>query len=188
MWRAESKIDQIGLFGKILAKNETYYLLSNPIKGEFKKGHIDQQTFSRNLRLLCVPELLDVLDDLERRILCLQPLLLRLKLLPFLAKRPRQNILERCRVKQVHNFLLRQRLLHEETEEDGITELPEVVEELGPSVRILHDVLKCGLVVAENAGGAVIVPAKNSELCQVTGERPSNRPLLEQDTSQNLIK
>ena len=43
MWRAESKIDQIGLFGKILAKNETYYLLSNPIKGEFKKGHIDQQ-------------------------------------------------------------------------------------------------------------------------------------------------
>ena len=66
------------------------------------------------------------------------------------AKRPRQDVLEGGCVEEVHDLLLRQRLLHHEAEEDNVAELPEVVEELSARVGVLHDVLQGGLVVAEN--------------------------------------
>ena len=53
-------------------------------------------------------------------------------------------------MEKVHDLLLRQRLLHHEAEEDDVAELPEVVEELGARVGVLHDVLQGGLVVTEN--------------------------------------
>ena len=53
-------------------------------------------------------------------------------------------------MEEVHDLLLRQRLLHHEAEEDDVAELPEVVEELSARVGVLHDVLQGGLVVAEN--------------------------------------
>ena len=51
-----------------------------------------------DLRLLGSAQLLDVRHDLERRVLRLQPLLLRLRLLPLLAEGPRQDVLEGSRV------------------------------------------------------------------------------------------
>ena len=66
------------------------------------------------------------------------------------AKWPRKNVLEGGGVEEVHDLLLRQRLLHHEAEEDDVAELPEVVEELRAGVRVLNDVLQRGLVVAEN--------------------------------------
>ena len=53
-------------------------------------------------------------------------------------------------MEEIHDFLLRQRLLHHEAKEDDVAELPEVVEELRAGVRVLNDVLQRGLVVAEN--------------------------------------
>jgi hypothetical protein len=60
-------------------------------------------------------------------------------------------------VQQVHDLLLRERLLHQQTEENCVAEFTEVVEELCARVRILHDVLKGRLVIAKNAGRTVIV-------------------------------
>ena len=54
-------------------------------------------------------------------------------------------------MKEVHDLLLRQRLLHHEAEEDDVAELPEIVEELRARVRVLHDVLQRGLVVPEDS-------------------------------------
>ena len=59
--------------------------------------------------------------------------------------RPRQDVLEGRGVQQVHDLLLRERLLHHEAEEDRVAELAEVVEELGAGVGELHDVLERGL-------------------------------------------
>ena len=66
------------------------------------------------------------------------------------AKWPRKNVLEGGGVEEVHDLLLRQRLLHHEAEEDDVAELAEVVEELGARVGVLHDVLQRRLVVPQH--------------------------------------
>ena len=66
------------------------------------------------------------------------------------AKRPGQYVLEGGCVEEVHDFFLRERLLHHEAEEDDVAELTEVVEQLCSGVGVLHDVLQGGLVVAED--------------------------------------
>ena len=53
-------------------------------------------------------------------------------------------------MEEVHDFFLRERLLHHEAEEDDVAELTEVVEQLCSGVGVLHDVLQGGLVVAED--------------------------------------
>jgi hypothetical protein len=55
---------------------------------------LNKRTFSCDLSLLGVAQLLNVLDDLERGVLGLESLLLRLQLLTLLAERPRQDILQ----------------------------------------------------------------------------------------------
>jgi hypothetical protein len=62
--------------------------------------------------------------------------------------------LEGRSVQQVAHLLLAQGLLDQETEEHGVAELPKVVEELGPGVRVLHDVQQLVLVVLQDAGRA----------------------------------
>ncbi len=63
-------------------------------------------------------------------------------------------------MQQVHDLLLGQGLLHQEAEENGVPEFAEVVEELRAGVRVLHNVLQGGLVIAEDPGRAVVIPRK----------------------------
>ena len=77
-----------------------------------------------------------------------------------LAERSGQNILERRRMKQIHDLLLAQALLQHQTEEHRVAELTEVVEQVGPGVRVLDNVLEGGLVIAQHARGAVVVPGR----------------------------
>ena len=63
-------------------------------------------------------------------------------------------------MQQVHDFLLRQCLLHHQTEEDGVSKFAEVMEEIRAGVRILDNVLERGLVVSQDSGRTVVVAGK----------------------------
>lgn len=51
-------------------------------------------------------------------------------------------------MQQVTDLLLAQGLLHQQTEQDGVAQLPEVVEQLSLGIWVLYDVVELRVVVA----------------------------------------
>lgn len=62
-----------------------------------------------------------------------------------------QYVLEGRSVQQVTDLLLAQGLLHQQTEQDGVAQLPEVVEQLSLGIRVLYDVVKLCVVVTQHS-------------------------------------
>ena len=63
-------------------------------------------------------------------LLGLESFLFGLWLLSLLTERSGQNVLERSGVQQITDLILRQRLLDQKTEQNGVTKLSEVMEQL----------------------------------------------------------
>ena len=63
-------------------------------------------------------------------LLGLESFLFGLWLLSLLTERSWQNVLERSGVQQITDLILRQRLLDQKTEQNGVTKLSEVMEQL----------------------------------------------------------
>lgn len=54
-------------------------------------------------------------------------------------------------MQQVTDLLLAQGLLHQKTEQDGVAQLPEVVEELSLGIRVLYNVVELCVVVTQHS-------------------------------------
>jgi len=83
----------------------------------------------------------------ERGILGFQTFHADLQTLPFFDVDSRQDVLEGCSMEQITDFLLRQSLLYEQAEEDGIAHLPQALEHVCLELCVLDNVLQ--LVVEE---------------------------------------
>lgn len=59
-----------------------------------------------------------------------------------------QYVLEGRSMQQITDLLLAQGLLHQQTEQDGVAQLPEVVEQLSLGVWVLYDVVELRVVIA----------------------------------------
>lgn len=62
-----------------------------------------------------------------------------------------QYVLEGRSVQQVTDLLLAQGLLHQQTEQDGVAQLPEIVEQLSLGIRVLYDVVELCVVVTQHS-------------------------------------
>ena len=63
-------------------------------------------------------------------LLCLQSFLFGFWLLSLFTEGPGKNVLERSSVEQITDLILGERLLYQQTEQNGVSKLSEVVEEL----------------------------------------------------------
>ena len=124
---------------------------------EKRKLPREQIPLSCNLCLLGCPQLLDVRNNLKGGIFRLQSFLFCFWLLSLFAERARKDVLEGGGVQEVANLLLAEGLLDQQAEEHSIAKLPEVVEQLGPGVGVLHDVQQLVLIVLQDSRGAVVV-------------------------------